>query len=200
MIPHLEEQLSIFALGDCRGWAQSRPVPGLRVVHNPISDSKPQLSVWVTSMLRWKSFEGSSPEHMAVCFILPGIEVMGWKMNEGIKPAYLRTCCCFILQLMTVIAFVRINPALFLPLYSLRALGWGTTLASATCWSRCASVTGRDSETAQLKAVETAGMKKEKASEGKHLFSLPLAMSGTFLIIEMLKLAEVAEWVGLVII
>lgn len=43
-------------------------------------------------------------------------------------------------------------------------------------------------------------MKKEKASEGKHLFSLPLAMSGTFLIIEMLKLAEVAEWVGLVII
>lgn len=44
------------------------------------------------------------------------------------------------------------------------------------------------------------GNMKEKASKGKHLFSLPLATSGTFLIIEMLKLAEVAEWIDLVII
>lgn len=44
------------------------------------------------------------------------------------------------------------------------------------------------------------GNKKEKSSKGKHLFSLPLAISDTFLIIEMLKLAEVAEWIDLVII
>lgn len=37
------------------------------------------------------------------------------------------------------------------------------------------------------------GKKEGKSSEGKHLFSLPLATSGTFLIIEMLELAEIVN-------
>lgn len=75
-----------------------------------------------------------------------------------------------------------------------------TEFASATCWNRPAGITGTYSDTVQFKAVETMGKKKEKASKGKHLFSLPLATSSIFLIIEMLKLAEVAEWIALVII
>lgn len=65
--------------------------------------------------------------------------------------------------------------------------------ASAACWNGCASITGRYSDTGWLKAVETMGKEKENSSEGKHLFSLPLATSGTFLIIEMLELAEVVN-------
>lgn len=82
------------------------------------------------------------------------------------------------------------------------APGCGFTLgfASVTCWNRCASITGKYSDTVWLKAVKIMGNKKEKASKWKHLFSLPLATSNTFLIIEMLKLAEVAEWIDLVII
>lgn len=69
--------------------------------------------------------------------------------------------------------------------------------ASATCWEGCASRTGRYSDTGWLEAVETMGMKKEKKIFwGKHPFSLPLATSGTFLIIEMLELAEVVNWLG----
>lgn len=64
--------------------------------------------------------------------------------------------------------------------------------ASATCCNGCASITGRYSDTGWLKAVETMG-KKEKSSEGKHLFSLPLATSGTFLITERLEPAEVVN-------
>jgi len=102
---------------------------------------------------------------------------------------------------MTVITFSTTNPALLLRIHPSRAPGCGTALgfASAICGNKRDVVTGRCSDTVQLKAVETMG-KQEKGSEGKHLFSLPLATSGTFLIIEMLKLAEVAEWVDLVII
>lgn len=103
---------------------------------------------------------------------------------------------------MTAITFSSVNPALLLQIYPSCAPRCGTApgFASETCWNGHASVAGRYSDTVWLKAVEMMGNMKEKASKGKHLFSLPLATSGTFLIIEMLKLAEVAEWIDLVII